>query len=55
MAAISAEMLLAPVSEDDPCGPDLEFDADFGALNRAAEGKPERQSGSVIIPAEDPD
>ena len=55
MAAISTETLLAPVSEDDPCGPDLEFDADFGALNRAAEGKPERQSGSAIIPAEDPD
>lgn len=55
MPPLSAEILLAPVTEDDPCGPDLEFDADFGALNRAAEGKPERQSGSAVIPAEDPD
>ena len=51
----SAEKLLEPVSDDDPCGPDLEYDPAFGELNRAAEGKPERQSGSVIIAAEEPD
>jgi type VI secretion system protein ImpA len=55
MPPISNEALLAPVGDDDPCGPDLEFDQTFGALNRAAEGKPERQSGNVVIAAEEPD
>ena len=55
MAAWTPEALLAPVSEAEPCGPNLEFDQDYGALARAAEGKPERQSGSAVIPAEDPD
>ena len=55
MAAWTAETMLAPVSEAEPSGPNLEFDQEFGALNRAAEGKPERQSGNATIPAEDPD
>ena len=55
MAAWNAEALLAPVSDGEPSGPNLEFDTEFGTLNRAAEGKPERQSGSAVIPAEDPD
>lgn len=50
-----ASALLAPVSEDAPTGPNLEFDPDFGALERAAQGKPEQQYGNTIIPAEEPD
>lgn len=42
---------LEPVSEDDPCGADLEYDNDFLALNQAAAGKPETQ----FAPAEPPD
>lgn len=42
---------LLPVSEDDPCGPDLEYDNEFLALNQAAAGKPETQ----FAPAEPPD
>ncbi|MDR7272995.1 type VI secretion system protein ImpA [Pelomonas saccharophila] len=42
---------LQPVSEDDPCGPDLEYDNDFLALTQAAAGKPETQ----FAPAEPPD
>jgi type VI secretion system protein ImpA len=42
---------LAPVSDDDPCGPDLEYDNDFLALTQAAAGKPETQ----FAPAEPPD
>ncbi len=42
---------LEPVSEDDPCGPDLEYDNDFLALSQAAAGKPETQ----FAPAEPPD
>jgi type VI secretion system protein ImpA len=37
--------------EDAPCGPDLEYDNDFLALNQAVAGKPETQFG----PAEPPD
>ncbi len=40
---------LAP--EGTPCGPDLEYDNDFLALNQAAAGKPETQ----FAPAEAPD
>lgn len=42
---------LQPVSEDAPCGPDLEYDNDFLALTQAAAGKPETQ----FAPAEPPD
>lgn len=42
---------LTPVSEDDPCGPDLEYDNDFLALTQAATGKAETQ----FSPAEPPD
>jgi type VI secretion system protein ImpA len=55
MALIDVDALLAPVSEDAPCGPDLEYDAEFLALEDAARGKAEQQFGDTIIPAEDPD
>lgn len=43
---------LAPLADDSaPCGPDLEYDNDFLALNQAATGKPE----STFGPAEAPD
>ncbi len=47
--------LLADVSADAPCGENLEFDGDFGALEREARGKPEQQYGDTIVAAEDPD
>ena len=49
------EALLAPVSDDKPVGPDLEYDPDFIALETAARGKPEQQYGATVIPAEEPD
>ena len=55
MPPLDAGSLLGVVSEDSPAGPNLEFDPDFGALERAAQGKPEQQYGGTIIPAEDPD
>jgi type VI secretion system protein ImpA len=55
MAAIDTSAWSAPVSDAEPSGPDLEFDADFGALDRAAQGKPEQQYGATVIPAEEPD
>ena len=46
---------LPDISTDAPAGPNLENDSAFGALERAAKGKPEQQAGATIIPAEDPD
>ncbi|MGC8477542.1 MAG: type VI secretion system protein TssA [Acetobacteraceae bacterium] len=55
MAAIDTAAWTGPLSEAEPCGPNLEFDGDFGALDRASQGKPEQQFGTTIIPAEEPD
>lgn len=49
------ERLVEPVSEESPCGEDLEYDSRFIKLEEAAQGKPERQIGDVIEPAEPPD
>jgi type VI secretion system protein ImpA len=52
---ISIDELLQEISPDAPCGDDLEYDPAFGALERAAERKPEQQFGETVIPAEEPD
>lgn len=52
---IDIEKLLADVAEDPPCGPNLEYDAAFLALEQASQGKPEQQFGDTIIPAEEPE
>lgn len=41
---------LVGVSEDDVCGPDLEYDNDFLALTQAAAGKPETQFAAAEPP-----
>lgn len=46
---------LEAVDASAPAGPDLEFDPEFGALERAAQGEPERQAGDTIVPAKEPD
>ena len=46
---------LEPLSEDDPCGPDCEYDAAFLELTKESAGKPEQQFGDTIIPAVEPD
>ncbi|HET9958657.1 MAG TPA: type VI secretion system protein TssA [Polyangiaceae bacterium] len=53
--AIDLSKLLEPVSEAEPTGPNLEYDPAFSALERATEGKPERQAGGTILPAEPPE
>jgi type VI secretion system protein ImpA len=47
--------LLTDLSPDQPAGDNLEFDIEFGMLDRAAAGKPEQQYGGTVVPAEDPD
>ncbi|WP_182869799.1 type VI secretion system protein TssA [Stieleria mannarensis] len=49
------ETLLAPISDDEPCGPDLEYDAEFGEMERAAQSSEEQQFGDTIVEAEPPD
>lgn len=57
MAALidDIEPLLEGLGDDAPCGPDLEYDPDFQALERAGAGTPERQYGDKIFPAEPPE
>ena len=51
---IDIESLLEPTGEEPPCGPDLEYDAAFLALDQSARGKSEQQFGDTVIPAEEP-
>ena len=46
---------LQAVSAEAPCGPNLEYDQEFLALEQAARGKEEQQYGDTVIPAEEPD
>ncbi len=54
MAAFDVSTFLEPVSDEAPCGDDLEYDSEFGELNRVAEGKPEQVMGDEVHPAEPP-
>ncbi len=49
------EPLLQALADDAPCGPELDYDPDFQALERAGAGTPERQYGDKIFPAEPPE
>jgi type VI secretion system protein ImpA len=52
MAEPDLDSLLAPLATGAPCGPDLEYDPAFLAMLEAAAGKPERQYGEKLYPAE---
>ncbi|ADP10160.1 Type VI secretion system-associated, ImpA protein [Erwinia sp. Ejp617] len=52
---MNLEALLAPVTPDRPCGDNLEYDADYMAMDQASAGKAEQQFGDTIIPAEPAD
>ncbi len=54
MATIDVDKYLLPVSDEAPCGENLEYDPEFVELERLAQGKPERQQGKQTIPAEPP-
>jgi type VI secretion system protein ImpA len=55
MSILDVDRLLEPVSDDSPCGPNLEYDDNYTAFERAARGKAEQQYGETIIPAEPPE
>ena len=47
-------MLLESISDDAPCGVDLEYDADFAQLESLFPGEQETQMGDSIIEAQEP-
>jgi type VI secretion system protein ImpA len=55
MPFLEVDKLLAPISETEPAGPNLEYDPAFTALEKAAVGKPEQQMGGTIVPGEPPE
>jgi type VI secretion system protein ImpA len=46
---------IGPISPEQPCGANLEYDAAFTALQQAATGSREQQFGEALIPAVAPD
>lgn len=54
MSLLDYDELMAPLGDEQPCGEDLTFDDAFFALEKAAEGTPERVMGDSKIPAEEP-
>lgn len=54
-SVVDAQRLLDTISPDTPCGDDLEYDAVFLELERAAQGQPERQMGDAVLPAAPPE
>lgn len=55
MILLDIEALLQQIDAAAPCGPDLEYDPDFLALEQAILGKPEVQYGDTITPAVPPE
>jgi type VI secretion system protein ImpA len=55
MTRYDPEVFLTPLDGDSPTGNDLEYDADFLALERAAAPRAERAIGDSVKAAEEPD
>ncbi len=54
MAILDLDSLLAPVSDEEPCGPNLEYDSTYVEFEAVSSGKSEQQYGETIIPGEEP-
>lgn len=54
MPTIELEKLLAPVSADNPCGEDLEYDPEYMEVFKLVEGTRDQEIGSVSVAAEEP-
>ena len=52
--SLDIESYLQEISPDEPCGEDLEYDAEFIALEQDIKGKPEVQIGDTFQEAEPP-
>jgi type VI secretion system protein ImpA len=54
MASLNIDKLLAPVTEDFPCGEDIDEQGGLFQIEQDSKGVPERQVGNQIVPAEPP-
>ena len=55
---LDTERLLKPISEEHPCGEELDdfvFSSEYTELERLAQGREEQVMGDEVIPAEEPD
>lgn len=55
MSTFDVDQLIAPISDESPSGDNLEYEPEFGELERAAQGKPAHEIGDEVIEAEGPD
>ncbi|WGZ94398.1 MAG: type VI secretion system protein TssA [Candidatus Thiothrix putei] len=55
MVIFDFKNLTQPLDNAAPCGQDVEYTALFREMEKAKQGEPERQAGTTIIPAEEPD
>ena len=55
MSVLDVDQLLSPISDESPSGDDLEYEPEFGALERAAQGKAEQVMGDEVVAAEPPE
>ena len=55
MVFVDVEQLLEPISPDQPCGENLEYDADFGKLERAAQPVAAQQIGESVVEGQEPE
>jgi len=49
------ERLLEPIDPDEPCGPNLEYDAEFLEMDLASRGKEEQRVGDSVVEGEPAD
>jgi type VI secretion system protein ImpA len=54
MSAVAVDTLLNEISAESPAGTNLEYDPDYMEMMRLSQGVPERQMGTTILPAEEP-
>ena len=54
MAVLDVEQFLEPISPELPCGDDLEYDQEFGEMERAAQPVAEQQFGETVIEGQEP-
>ena len=53
--ALTTEDLLKPISDDQPCGEDLEYDPEFSQMETAFEETPDQEFGDTVIEGSGPD
>lgn len=54
MSELDLQSLLKPISQQQPCGSDLEYASEFLELQELARGKPEQEIGDTVRPAQEP-